>query len=124
MLYALNAESGQQKWAFNAGSRIIRSSPAISADSSTVFIGSSGGKLYAVAVGPAEFPVLPHCSDGDQHGWPVFENRAALAASPWAAYFQEVYGEVPSQGFPICTFSLSHLYGPALARAKVPSSHN
>lgn len=28
------------------------------------------------------------------HGWPTFTSDAALAASPWAAYFRSLYGEL------------------------------
>lgn len=66
--------------------------------------------------------VLPHCSsadDGVKYGWPKFATQADLQKSPWAAYFKAVYGEVPTSGYPICTFSLTHLYKPILASAKV-----
>lgn len=72
--------------------------------------------------------VQPHCADGDQHGWPSFETEVDLRANkPWASYFRAVYGDVPSSGYPICTYTLSHLYRPHLDHAgvKVPamSSH-
>jgi len=64
--------------------------------------------------------VLPHCASGEQHGWPSFDSEADLSANkPWADYFQAVYGEVPSSGYPICTLTLSHLYKPALEHAGV-----
>ena len=46
-LYAIDAASGTQKWAFEM-SDIVFSSPAISSDGATVFVGSYDGKLYAI----------------------------------------------------------------------------
>src|ERR1044071_1637529 len=45
MLYALDAETGTQKWKFKTGSRVT-SSPAVA--SGTVFFGSFDGIFYAV----------------------------------------------------------------------------
>jgi len=57
--------------------------------------------------------------DGDQHGWPKFGNQAELQASPWGEYFRLVYGEVPSNNYPICTYSQILLYKPHLDTAGV-----
>lgn len=52
-----------------------------------------------------------HCSHaGDQHGWPVFDDEASLQASNWAGYFQDVYGEIPHSGYPICIYNFFWLY--------------
>lgn len=48
----------------------------------------------------------PSCQNPD-HGWPRFTNPSALLnARPWASYFQQVYGEIPSDQshYPICTY--------------------
>jgi len=54
-----------------------------------------------------------HCIEGtqaDQHGWPVFDDQASLQASNWAGYFQDVYGEIPQNGYPICVYNFWWLY--------------
>jgi len=51
-----------------------------------------------------------HCTGGDQYGWPVFDDEASLWASNWAGYFQDVYGEVPQMGYPICIYNFWWLY--------------
>merc|ERR1719446_1139313 len=52
-----------------------------------------------------------HCKyDGDQHGWPVFNDQASLQGSNWAGYFQDVYGEIPQSGYPICIYDFFWLY--------------
>merc|ERR1712194_126715 len=48
-----------------------------------------------------------------------FNTQAELMASPWGKYFELVYGEVPSTGYPICTDSLTFLYSPLLSQAGV-----
>jgi len=65
-------------------------------------------------------PFLDHCVDGPQYGWPRFENKTQLEADfGWAFYFRSVYGSIPQTGYPICTFSLAHLYGPVLTKAGI-----
>jgi len=63
--------------------------------------------------------LLPRCMDGDQHGWPKFDNQTDLQASPWGKYFELVYGEVPDRGYPICTYGQIMLYRPHLESAGV-----
>jgi hypothetical protein len=63
--------------------------------------------------------LLPHCSDTDQYSWPVFKSQADLQASPWGQYFQTVYGEIPSEGYPICIYGFSMLYKPVVASTQV-----
>mmetsp|Transcript_85127 Transcript_85127/g.150567 ORF Transcript_85127/g.150567 Transcript_85127/m.150567 type:complete len:465 (-) Transcript_85127:278-1672(-) len=47
----------------------------------------------------------PSCLSQDQFGWPRFESKAELQANlPWRNYFMQVYGVVPNDGYPICTF--------------------
>lgn len=73
------------------------------------------------APGPAA-KVLPHCDPkaASQHGWPQFTTQADLLKSvTWSKYFKTVYGEVPTTGYPICTFTLTHLYQPLLAQANL-----
>jgi len=64
--------------------------------------------------GPSPPPpagISSHCThDGDQHGWPVFNDMASLQASNWAGYFQDVYGGVPQSGYPICIYNFYWLY--------------
>lgn len=46
---------------------------------------------------------MPDCSKAAPN-WPVFNSQADLQADArWSAYFQKVYGEIPSVGYPICT---------------------
>jgi hypothetical protein len=42
---------------------------------------------------------------------PTFNTQAQLNGSPWGKYFTTVYGQLPSQGFPIKTSDLWMLYG-------------
>lgn len=63
--------------------------------------------------------LLPRCSDGDQYGWPVFNSQAELQASEWGQYFEWTYGEIPSRGYPICTYGQVMLYRPHLDGAGV-----
>jgi len=66
-------------------------------------------------------PVFGHCMSDPQTyaDWPVFGSSDELWASPWAKYFQWVYGEVPSTGYPICTKSLMMIYKDLLSKAGV-----
>ena len=43
------------------------------------------------------------CTSADDHGWPRFASQSALASSPWAHYFETVYGELPST-YPVCVY--------------------
>ena len=45
------------------------------------------------------------CQSPSDYGWPRFESEAELKASPWAAYFQDVYHGLPL-AYPFCTFDL------------------
>jgi len=63
--------------------------------------------------------ILPHCEDGNQYGWPKFDNKAALQGSPWAKYFQTVYGGIPNSGYPICTYGFNYVYPSVAAQAGV-----
>jgi hypothetical protein len=67
----------------------------------------------------------PHCGNDVAPGWPQFNDANSLNNSPWAKYFQEVYGGVPQSGYPICIGSFSYLVFGALQRAgisKTPSN--
>jgi len=80
------------------------------------------------APGPPAPPaqgILPHCENGNQYNWPKFDSQQQLQASPWAKYFQTVYGEVPSSGYPICIYGFSMIYPPIAAQAgvKLPTPH-
>jgi hypothetical protein len=45
------------------------------------------------------------CQSDNDYGWPRFKSREDLEASPWASYFMDVYGEIPSK-YPICIHDL------------------
>ncbi len=61
-VYALNAATGQQRWAFETGLMVyqyisrgwVRSSPAVSADGATVFVGAGDTNLYALNAATGE----------------------------------------------------------------------
>jgi hypothetical protein len=64
--------------------------------------------------------ILPHCDSAQTtEGWPKFDSQAELQGSKWGKYFQTVYGEIPSTGYPICIYGLSMLYKPILSQAQV-----
>lgn len=74
---------------------------------------------------PAPSPVLnvwptDRCQ-GEQTAstaWPKFNSAAELEAdSIWASYFQTVYGDIPQDGYPICTSSLTLIVTSALSSA-------
>ena len=46
-VYAIHASDGTQKWAFQTGGEVY-SSPALSSDDATVFVGSNDKKVYAL----------------------------------------------------------------------------
>jgi hypothetical protein len=49
--------------------------------------------------------------DCDAAGLPSFETASQLqAATKWAQYFQAVYGDIPTSGFPLCVADLMSLY--------------
>ena len=48
-LYAVDAVTGKKRWAYTTGSA-VESSPEVSRDGSTVFVGSNDGNLHAIAV--------------------------------------------------------------------------
>jgi len=52
-----------------------------------------------------------NCESDDDFGWPRFHNLVELQASPWAVYFNDTYGALPSSAddYPICTFDFWHL---------------
>lgn len=73
------------------------------------------------APGPSPSPyILPHCSQGNQYGWPKFDTQADLQKDGgWSQYFKTVYGEVPSSGYPICTYELQMIYKGVLAQCNI-----
>eukprot|EP01063_Lacrimia_lanifica_P022186 TRINITY_DN29850_c0_g1_i1.p1 TRINITY_DN29850_c0_g1~~TRINITY_DN29850_c0_g1_i1.p1 ORF type:complete len:320 (+),score=61.74 TRINITY_DN29850_c0_g1_i1:67-1026(+) len=51
----------------------------------------------------------PQCASSVDYGWPRFENQTALEAdTQWAAYFRQVYGELPDV-YPVCVYDFSWL---------------
>ena len=47
----------------------------------------------------------PSCTSKDDFGWPRFNDASELAAEPsWSKYFSAVYGEMPPEAFPVCTY--------------------
>lgn len=60
---------------------------------------------------------MDHCKygSGPDGMWPTFQSAAELNGNkPWSQYFASVYGIVPTTGYPICVFSLSLIYSPAM----------
>lgn len=74
---------------------------------------------------PSPGPSPPTPSSGqfcwdEQPGWPRYGSMSDLQNDQaWASYFQLVYGEVPSSGYPICVGSFRMLYLDALNQAGV-----
>jgi len=72
--------------------------------------------------GPGPPPSLApesFCLD-EQPGWPKYQSMGDLQNDQaWATYFQLVYGEVPSSGYPICVGSFRMLYLDLLKQAGV-----
>ena len=54
------------------------------------------------------------CQSTSDYGWPRFEKKSSLAASPWAGYLAEVYGGLPTE-YPFCTFDLWYINASAAA---------
>jgi len=77
-----------------------------------------GHKPYTPAPGPPA-AVNGHCMTGKNYGFPVFSKYSDLASSAWGKYYEYVYGEIPTTGYPICPFMLFLLYKPLLGRAGV-----
>ena len=50
-VYAIQANNGTQKWAFQTGGE-MNTSTSVSSDGATVFAGSNDGKVYALAAKP------------------------------------------------------------------------
>jgi len=70
---------------------------------------------------PVPSPPSKAC-DGE---WPSFSSAAALSASPWAAYIQDVYGAVPQNAqYPWCMGDLWALYSDRITAhgIKTPAS--
>jgi len=64
-------------------------------------------------------PVLPPSPPPKpKAGWPTFQSTASLQQSPWASYYKEVYGGLPTS-FPVSTLDLWMLYDIELVHAKV-----
>jgi WD40 repeat protein len=70
-VYALNAKTGAQRWAFATGNT-VHSSPAVSPDGSTVFVGSDDKNVYAL-----------NATTGAQR-W-AFATEGAVRSSPAAS---------------------------------------
>jgi len=60
---------------------------------------------------------MPVC----EKGWPQFASVAELTASPWGAYFKDVYGALPTAAaFPLDTSAWWMLYDSLLTKHAVP----
>ena len=46
-LYAIHAANGTQRWSFPTG-YLVESSPAVSGDGATVYVGSDDNNVYAI----------------------------------------------------------------------------
>jgi hypothetical protein len=66
-------------------------------------------------------PHHPHHPEPACSKWPVFQDGAALAASPWGAYFTDIYGTPPpAHKFPLDISTWWVLWTDALVSAGVP----
>jgi hypothetical protein len=60
------------------------------------------------------------CQGEEDYGWPRFQSRDELAASPWAVYFIEVYGDLPApEAYPVCVYDLWYLDAAAWKKAGI-----
>jgi len=73
---------------------------------------------------PAPGKFYPHCTEKNQYGWPTFKDYNSLAKDGWGCYFKEVFGWVPSSGYPICIFDFWYLHVSKVnkCKAKTPSA--
>lgn len=71
------------------------------------------------ALAPAPPPTPPAPPAPPSSSWPTFQSKAALAADPWGKYYEAVYGELPSQGFPIETISNWFVYDATIVSSRV-----
>ena len=70
---------------------------------------------------PAPHKHHPHHPEPMCAGWPTFASAAALAASPWGSYFEELYGSSPpAHYFPLDVGSWWILWDDLLTKHKVP----
>lgn len=58
------------------------------------------------------------CESDDDRGWPRFQSKDALQASPWAPYFQVVYGGLP-EVYPVCIYDMWNLNKEAYEQANI-----
>ena len=69
---------------------------------------------------PPATPIPPRCRHAEEkYGWPSFNSPAELLSSTWAAYFEDVYGAVPQNGYPICTRDFWYLDRDSYDRAGI-----
>merc|ERR1719375_198267 len=72
---------------------------------------------------PGGGSIMPYCQDGDQYGWPKFQDQNALKAdAAWSKYFTSVYGSLPTTGYPICTYGLYFIHYDLFQQAGVQKS--
>ena len=64
-------------------------------------------------------PKPPEPAGKCKGGWPQFSDAAAVTASPWAKYFDTVYGGVPQDGYPMCMGDFWMFYNSELRSAGV-----
>ena len=75
--------------------------------------------LTVLAIPPGNFE--PSCTSTEDFGWPRFSSITELQASPWASYFNEAYGTLPTK-YPVCTYDLHVLDKPAFDAAGLNAS--
>ena len=52
-----------------------------------------------------------YCASGVRNGWFVFNTQSDLQSdSAWCSYFQTMYGQVPSDRYPICVYAFFMIY--------------
>jgi len=60
------------------------------------------------------------CDDKSGGDWPEFPDQSSLSMdTKWSKYFELVYGEIPSFGYPICVSGFHVIYPTALATAGI-----
>lgn len=64
-------------------------------------------------------PPPPKPPPAPSPSWPVFASKASLQADAWGAYYKAVYGDVPTNGYPVTVAENWMLYDQVLVSAGV-----
>ena len=106
-----------QQWILGGG--VAEASGPVSSLTQSRWLNSSASQNTCPAV-PSP-PKPPEPAGKCTGGWPQFPNAAAVTASPWASYFNAVYGSVPAEqgSYPMCMGDFWMFYDQELQKAKV-----